>query len=194
MQTLNCALIGDTADPPDTMPAAQRALFASLAQVCRALTGQAQVVDWTAAARAVDETASETNCWIVAVRGMLGAAVAAHAADPTAPLQAGPAEPGTACPVGVREVAVDSSTPGGAYTLRIQGPYLFQVTGVSAGGAALDWVAEEDLGVDPPLVTLTATGAACLPAGQQVSVLVSGPGYQAGAPFTPGTSLGACRP
>lgn len=195
MQTLDCGLIADTATPPDTMSPGQRAMFASLAQLCTTLTGQGGTVDWAAAASAVEQTAGESNCLVVAVRAMLSAAVAAHDANPTAELASGPAAPGTACPVDVTDVAVDSSDLTGRYTLRITGPYLFQVNGVSVANAALSEIdAQTDLSVDPPLVTVLASGSACLQPGQPVTVVVSGDGYQAAQEFTPSVQLGDCTP
>lgn len=195
MQTLDCGLIADTASPPDTMPPGQRAMFASLAQLCLTLTGQGGTVDWAAAVGALQQTAGESNCLVVAARQMLSAAVAAHDSDPTAALEIGPTAPGTACPVGVTDVSVDSSDPGAGYTLRITGPYLFQVTGVSVKDAVLTGVtAGTDTSVDPPLVTVFASGSECLQQGTAVTVTVSGQGYQAAQEFTPDVSLGACSP
>jgi hypothetical protein len=195
MQTLNCGLIEDTASPPNTMAPGQRAMFASLAQLCLTLTGQGGTVDWAAAASALQQTAGESNCLVVAVRAMLSSAVAAHDANPTAALESGPAAPGTACPVSVTGVTVDSTDPGLGYTLRITGPYLFQVTGVSVKNAALSVVnALTDTTVDPPLVTVFASGSQCLQPGTAVTVTVSGQGYQATHAFTPDVSLGDCSP
>lgn len=195
MQTLNCVLIADTATPPDTMAPGQRAMFASLAQLCLTLTGQGGTVDWAAAASALQQTAGESNCLVVAVREMLSAAVAAHDANPTAALESGPAAPGIACPVGVTDVTVDSGDPGPGYTMRITGPYLFQVTGVSVEDAVLSGVtAVTDTSVDPPLVTVSASGTQCLQRGTAVTVTVSGQGYQAAHEFTPDVSLGDCGP
>ena len=166
MQTLNCGLIADTAAPPDTMPPGQRAMFASLAQLCLALTAQGGSMDWGAAASAVEQTAGESNCLVLAARSMLNAAVVAHQSDPSAVLARGEAATGTACPVRVTDVTVDSSVSGGSYTLRITGPHLFQVTGVTVNTSQLSVVdGGTDTSVDPPLVTVLASGSACLQAG-----------------------------
>ena len=193
MQTLNCGLIADTAAPPDTMPPGQRAMFASLAQLCLTLTAQGGSMDWGAAAGAVEQTAGEPNCLVLAARSMLSAAVVAHQSDPSAVLARGEAATGTACPVSVTDVSVDSSDPGGSYTLRITGPYLFQVTGVTVNTSGLSVVdGSTDTSVDPPLVTVLASSSACLPQGTAVSVVVSGAGYQAAHLFIPELSLGDC--
>ena len=93
----------------------------------------------------------------------------------------------------VTDVSVDSSDPGGSYTLRITGPYLFQVTGVTVNTYGLSVVdGSTDTSVDPPLVTVLASSSACLPQGTAVSVVVSGAGYQAAHQFIPELSLGDC--
>ena len=194
-RTMSCDLIGVADPPPTDMPAGQLAMFASLAQLCRNLTGQGGVVDWTAAASALQQTAGESDCLVLAARSLLGAAVAAHEADPTAPLAAGPASAGTACPADIDEVFVSNPTPGGEYTLNVAGSYLIDVTGASVGGVPLDlFESAEDFDAVPPRGTLSASGSTCLRATVPATVTVFGPGYQASGALTPTVDLGACTP
>ena len=175
MQTLNC---GQVAADPGNTPQGQRALFESLAQLCLTLTGQGGAVDWAAAASALQQTAGETNCFVLGARAMLSAAVAAHQSDPTAVIAGGDTAPGTACPVRVTEVTgVDQGT---TYTLEITGEYLYQATGVTVGSEALTAIeGSEGPVADPPVGTVSAIGSGCLQAGVAVNVVVSGAGYQA---------------
>lgn len=190
VQTLDCGLMSDVSEPGQ-VPEEQRAMFAALAQLCGQLTGSGGTVDWDAARTAVEQASGESNCLVVAARELLGAAVALHDAHPDAQLTAGSPVEGTACPVGVTDIQAESLDSG--YTLRVTGPYLFNVTAVSVDGIELSDVgSEDDLSGDPPQSVVSAAGSACLTAGQEVTITVVGDGYSVERSFTPDVQLGDC--
>lgn len=191
LQAGTCSGLDDTATDT-SLPDAERAMFASLAQVCRLLEGESDDVDWNAAQAALDRSAGVTGCLLIAARDLLAAAVGAHRADPGAVLVRGRAEPGTACPVAVNEAEMTSLT-----SMALAGDFLIDPTEVRVAGeeveAQFEGAAPDDEQVLTGRVLVILPEGFCAPAGEVLDVQVAGPGYEVSADVAvPDVGQGAC--
>ncbi|MGB8020104.1 MAG: hypothetical protein WCF04_02630 [Candidatus Nanopelagicales bacterium] len=191
LQSGTCSGLDDTASNT-SLPEAERAMFAALAEVCRLLGGESDEVDWRAAQAALDGSAGVTGCLLIAARDLLASAVGAHEADPGAVLVRGRPRQGTACPVAVNEAAMTELT-----SIAVAGDYLIEPTEVRVAGerveSQFEGASPEDDQVLTGRVSVILPEGFCAPAGEVLEVQVAGPGYEVSADVAvPDVGQGSC--
>lgn len=186
----------------DTSEAAP--VFRALAHVCLVIKGVERHVDWAGAASAAALQLQGPTCLERGAQSLLRAVVRRHENAPGATLTfAGSGGGNSLCPVTVAAVTVVAEDGQPPYLL-LQGPFLFEVTGVWVDGRAQHHVMQFHDGGSycgqvqmpvPATVTLVPTpvatdGGSSVP-GQQVSVRVKGRGYDVRKVWTVGPSVPA---